>query len=152
MAEITIFNEEENKSYTMTVTLNRKSLKVSGTAVGASEYYLLITTDMLMGDGTAFPNFIVKNLTDVAPGASSPASDFSALMDGYVDYFVSNSSLIYSSSSSSSSFGNSSSSSSSELYSSSSSSSSSELFSSSSSSSSSELYSSSSSSSSSSGI
>lgn len=126
MAQITIFNEEENQSYTMTVLLERKSLKQDGVAVGESQYYLLISTDMLKGDGSAFENFIVKDLTDVAPGASSPASNFSTLLDGYVDYFVDNSGTVVSSSSSSSSYGlssSSSSSSSSELYSSSSSSS-----------------------------
>jgi len=145
MAIIPIFNEEENKSYTMTVTLNRKSLKQNGVAVGEAEYYLLVVTDMLKGDGSAYENFIVKDLTDVAPGAVTPAASFSALMDGYVDYFVQNSATVYSSSSSSSSemySSSSSSSSSSEMYSSSSST---EMHSSSSSSS--EMYSSSSSSS-----
>jgi hypothetical protein len=141
MATISILHEEDGSTSTVTVVLQSTILSDQDMARDA---YLLISTNIKKVDGTAFPVYVIRDLTDVAPGAGA-ATTFTILVNDYIDYFVNEAQLGYSSSSSSSSSGSSSSSSSSEGYTSSSSSSS-EGNSSSSSSSSSEGNSSSSSS------
>ena len=136
MATISILHEEDGSTSSVNVVLASAILSDQDMV---RDSYLLVSTTIKKVDGTAFPIYLIRDLTDVAPGAGA-ASTFTDLINDYVDYFVNEAQLGYSSSSSSSSssggYSSSSSSSSSDGYSSSSSSSSSEGNSSSSSSSS----------------
>ena len=146
MATVRILHEENGSTSTVTVTLESA---IASDQDMVRDSYLLISTTIRKTDGTAYPKYLVRSLTDVAPGAGA-SSTFTDLVNDYIDYFVNDAQLGYSSSSSSSEgYSSSSSSSSSSSAGNSSSSSSSSSDSSSSSSSSSEGNSSSSSSSSS---
>jgi len=125
MATITIYSQEDNRSFQVNIDLSGSILD---TDQGRQEYYLTVSTSMTYPDGSLFPIFLVKTLSDVPPGYPAPASDFNELINYYVDFFVAGSQIAASSSSSyssSSSESSSSSSSSSFEYSSSSESSSS---------------------------
>ena len=141
MATVPIYQEESNRTYQVNINLFASLLDNDAGDAGDPnvDYYLKVTTNITMPDGTAFGEFLVRDLTDTPPGFAT-ATDFTQLVNYYVEYFIEQSELTESSSNSSSS-----SSSSSVAYSSSSSSSS--IAYSSSSSSSSIAYSSSSSSS-----
>lgn len=120
MGIIYIYNEEDNSRLQINVELKYGFLASELASANRSEYYLEITPNFRKANGSAFNKFVVRTLTDVAPGATTPATDFQELIDDYVDYFMTAAEMALSSSSSSTS-----SSSSSEGYSSSSSSSSS---------------------------
>jgi len=100
MAIIRIYSEDNDTTYTVNADVFSSVLD---DGLGDIDYYLKITTTIRKIDNSAFPEFRVKTLTDVAPGVVSPAANFSALIDGYVAYFISEAEVIYSSSSSSSS-------------------------------------------------
>ena len=110
MATVQIFHEEDGSTSTVTVSLQNGLLSDS---LMENESYLTISTSIRKVDGTVFPTYVIRDLTDVAPGASSPAVNFTTLVNGYIEYFVSQAEFGQSSSSSSSSDGNSESSSSS---------------------------------------
>lgn len=122
MATISIYQEEDNKTYQVSVDINSSILDlVNGSpSNGDIDYYLKITTTLKKSsDGSSFPTYVIRNMSDVPDGYST-ATTFTELVDDYVQYFIDQAQLGQSSSSSESS-----SSSSSFLYSSSSSSSSS---------------------------
>ena len=125
MATIQIFHEETGSTYTVSAVL-RSSILSDGDMTRSA--YLIISTTIRQLDGSVYPKYLVKDLTDIAPGAGA-ATTFTELINGYIEYFVGQSQFGQSSSSSSTS-----SSSSSDGYSSSSSSSSDQYSSSSSSS------------------
>lgn len=114
MATIYVFNEAENKTYTVTVD-------VFGTVVdkllalptdGDIDYYLKISTTMRKAvDNSAFPVSIIRTLNDVPPGYLA-ATDFTDLIENYIEYYMDESELGASTSSSSTSSKSSSSSSS----------------------------------------
>lgn len=116
MATTKIYHQEENRFYQVTADVFSSVLDDGS---GEVDYYLKISTSIRKTDGSSFPDFRVKTLNDVPPGGSAPATDFSDLVDQYLNYFMTQAELGQSSSSSSNS-----SSSSSYEYSSSSSSSS----------------------------
>jgi len=103
MATIYVFNEAENKTYTVTVD-------VFGTVVdkllalptdGDIDYYLRISTTMRKTvDNSAFPVSIVRTLDDVPPGYPT-ATDFTDLVENYIEYYMDESELGASTSSSS---------------------------------------------------
>jgi hypothetical protein len=113
MASIKIFSDEANQYYT--VNFDMKTTYLSDGDV-TMDFFLLVSTTMKTKAGATLPTYMVKDLTDIPPGGSSPAADFTDLMQQYVAYYVSQAGLEESSSSSSdsslSSQGNSSSSSS----------------------------------------
>lgn len=127
MATISIYQEEDNKTYQVSVDINSSILDlVNGSpSNGDTDYYLKITTTLKKSDGSSFPTYVIRNMSDVPDGYST-ASTFTELVDDYVQYFIDQAQLGQSSSSSSEMYSESSSSSSSSfLYSLSSSSSSS---------------------------
>ena len=124
MATINIFAAARNANYTVTVepffsVTDAVYADSSEEDAGNYEYYLKITTTLPQAAGGAYPVYMIRDLYDVAPGSASPASDFNALVQDYIEYYIngnilvssSSSSLGFSSSSSSSSVGFSSSSS-----------------------------------------
>jgi len=100
MATIKIFSDESNQYYTVNFEL--KSTNLSD-GVGTLDFYLLVSTTMKTKTGATQTTFLVKDLTDVPPGGSSPAADFTELMQQYVTYYVAQAGMEESSSSSSSS-------------------------------------------------
>jgi len=117
MANIQIFHEETGSTYNVSVVLSSSILSNSNMT---RDSYLILTTTIPKLDRTSYPSYLIRDLSDTAPGAGA-ANDFTELVNGYIEYFVSESQLGQSSSSSSHS--SSSSSTSSEGYSESSSSS-----------------------------
>ena len=82
MPTIQVYNEEQDRNFSVTFTLQSTILNVSEIADDmAFDYYLLITTNMTQADGTAFDTFMVRDLTDVPPGVTPPASNFTELSD-----------------------------------------------------------------------
>ena len=104
MGTINIYNDENNTTYQVNVVLASGYLTPEPTGGGTGEYdiWLKITTTIPQSDGSSFGAYVVRTLDDVAPGASAPAADFKALIQGYIDYFMTEAELTYSSSSSSS--------------------------------------------------
>ena len=106
MSSFQIYHEEEDKFYTITVNIVASALL--GNDVGGPEkspetkYYLTLSTSIRNPDGSAFPTYLIENLGDTAPGASA-ATTFTELIDGYAEYFLTQSEFGQSSSSSSSS-------------------------------------------------
>jgi hypothetical protein len=108
---IRIYNQADNRYYTVTVDSFGTSLDTNGTDM-STDYYLKITTSMrVKSTGAAFPQYVIRYLTDVPPGYAA-AETFTDLINSYIDYFIVQANLGMSSSSSSSSSSNSSSSSS----------------------------------------
>ena len=101
MATIQVYHEEENKFYQVNVNVNVAILSTDST--GAINYYLTISTNIKKYGGVSFPIFRVQDLTDVAPGYSSPAANFTELIEDYVQYIITTAELGMSSSSSTSS-------------------------------------------------
>ena len=101
MASVNIYNQDEDKTYTVSFDLKNTFLKdvVDGDQI---DYYLSVSTSMKKIDGTAFPRYVVKNLGDLPPGYAGAANSFSDLCQKYITYFMDTSELIVSSSSSSS--------------------------------------------------
>ena len=97
MATIQVYHEENNRTYQVNVVLNRTLLSDGS---GSAEEYLLISTTIRKADGTAFGTYRVKDLTDVPPGYPT-ASDFTELVNDYIEYFMDQAQLGQSSSSSS---------------------------------------------------
>jgi hypothetical protein len=104
MATVQIFHEEDSSRSTVTVNIASAILSTVGGSPAdmVRDTYLLVTTTLRRVDGTAFPTFLVRDLSDTAPG-SPAASDFTELVNTYIDYFVDQAELGQSSSSSSSS-------------------------------------------------
>ena len=100
MANITVYRQEDNQSFS--VTVNCYSTVMEGTPDGVGEYYLRISTNYTF-NGVSFPVYVVRDLTDVAPNQAPPAATFSDLIKGYLDYYIND--FMLESSSSSSSFG-----------------------------------------------
>lgn len=137
MGTISVYNDEDNKTYKVTANLKQGLLAPDQNTDGAGktladvEFYIEITTDIKKPDGTAYGKFIVRSLADVAPSIvgspsftpNTPATGWTQLLNDYVEYFLTASLMGWSSSSSSLEY-SSSSSSYVELWSSSSSSSS----------------------------
>ena len=107
MATVQIYHEEDGRTSSISITL--ASAIVSDMDM-VRDSYLLISTGIRKLDGSGFPTFLVRSLSDTAPGAGV-ATDFTDLVNGYVDYFVNEAEFGQSSSSSSSSTSESSSSS-----------------------------------------
>ena len=115
MASTNIYDQGNDRTYV--VSFNVKNTLLSDVdATGVMDYYIDVSTTMRQLDGTVYPHYVVRNLSDVPPGYDT-ATNFSNLCGKYISYFIDQTELIASSSSSSNS-----SSSSSEGYSSSSSS------------------------------
>jgi len=115
MGTINIYNDENNTTYQVFVDLVSGYLSpedLGGTANGEFDIWLRISTNIPKDNISSYGQYVVRDLTDVAPGASSPADDFNALIQGYIDYFMSDAGMAMSSSSSSTSSGSSNSSSS----------------------------------------
>jgi len=155
MATIRVYHQEDNRQYQVNIDLFATVVdRIAGDASDAeTDYYLKLTTTIKQPDGTSYPAYVIRTLSD-KPAAYPLRTTFTDLINDYVTYFLaaseygqSSSSSSSSSESSSSSLDSSSSSSSSSVDSSSSSSESSSSSSSSNSSSSSSVDSSSSSSS-----
>ena len=104
MATVQIFHEEDGSTSTVSVSLSSAILsKIDGSPADmVRDSYLLVTTSIRRADGTAFPSYLVRDLSDTAPG-SGAATDFTDLVNGYIEYFVDQAELGQSSSSSSSS-------------------------------------------------
>jgi hypothetical protein len=123
MATVQIYNQGDDRQYTVTFALKSTLLKDQG-VTGENDYYIDVSTTLTFPNKSSFGHFVVRDLSDVPPGYPV-ATDFSNLCSSYISYFMDQSELVYSSSSSSnsssSSSSNSSSSSSSQSESSSSS-------------------------------
>lgn len=98
MGQVTVYHEEDNAYYTVMFDL-RSSLLSDGS--GASEYYLLISTSIRKPDRSAMSTYVVKALTDVPPGYSPPAASWTELCQWYIEYYMDQAELGYSTSSSS---------------------------------------------------
>ena len=101
MATIQIFHEEDGRISTVTVNLQTGILS-DPSNLGTRDSWLLISTNLRRPDGTGFPIYLARNLSDTAPGFGV-ATDFTELVEGYIEYFMDQAELGYSSSSSSSS-------------------------------------------------
>ncbi|MFA5312403.1 MAG: hypothetical protein WC375_03665 [Methanomassiliicoccales archaeon] len=99
MGTTRIYHEEEDRYYNVNYDLYSSSLNDGD---GAIDYYILVTTDMRMVNGDAFPTFRIRTLEDVPPGGT-PASTFTGLLNDYISWFMEQAELGLSSSSSSSS-------------------------------------------------
>ena len=125
MATINVYHDEDNKTYQINVSLKQSFLSPELGTGGAGltdanlEFYLTINTTIKKVDNTGFGTYVVRSLSDVAPGAG-PASSWTELINDYVDYFLTAAEMGMSSSSTSSSSDSSGSSSSSSSKSSSS--------------------------------
>jgi len=100
MAYVSIFNDEDNRYYRVNFDVKNSILADSNTST--NETCLLITTTMRTGLGAAFPTFLIRTLDDVPPGDTPPAVDFTDLCKMYINYFLTESTIGFSSSSSSS--------------------------------------------------
>jgi hypothetical protein len=107
MATVQIKHEEDNSTSTVTITLQSTILSDQDMV---RDSYLLISTNIKRVDGSGFPTYLVRDLTDVAPGAGA-ATTWTELVNDYIEYFVAEAEFGQSSSSSSSSSDSSSSSS-----------------------------------------
>lgn len=110
MGTINVYHDEDDRTYQVVATLKQgilsPELNTGGTAVTDSEieFYLEITTNIRKFDNSTFPKFIVRSLSDVAPGAATnPATSWTVLMNEYVSYFLTTAEMGMSSSSTSSS-------------------------------------------------
>lgn len=104
-ATIQVYRQSDNNFYQISVELYSNVLDVrpDSTKNGDLDYYLVVSTNIRKTDGSYFPSFVVRNLTDVPPGSLiNPATSFSQLVNLYVDYFLITSEITQSSSSSSS--------------------------------------------------
>ena len=123
MSTIQIYHEDANRFYNVNVNMFATALNTGTT--GSTEYYLKITTDMRRADGTAYPTYVIKTMTDYPTGytPSVVPTTIAELINVYIDYYILNG-ITASSSTSSSSVSSSSNTSSSTLSSASTSSSS----------------------------
>ena len=110
MATVKVFDQKNG--VTRTVSFNLRIGTVADEGTGATEYYVDVTTTIPQIDGTSFPNYTIRDLSDIPPGYVGDATSFSNLAGKYITYFLDQAELIQSSSSSSSSSTSSSSSSS----------------------------------------
>ena len=97
---IRVFNQSDSKYYTVTVDFASSVINaVNGVPTNIeTDYYLKISTTMKF-HGAAFPEYLVRTLNDV-PAGYAPAN-FTELIQDYIDYFVTQAELGWSSSSSS---------------------------------------------------
>ena len=104
MATINVFNEEDGKTYTVTVNLVAGILdRINGLPTDLNiDFYLQLSTTIKKVDNSSFPIFIIRNLSDTPTGFGVAAS-WSELINNYVDYFLTQSTYGMSSSSSTSS-------------------------------------------------
>jgi hypothetical protein len=101
MASIRIFSDEENQTFTISAEIRSAIVKGSGTFNPKMKYYLEISTSFRKFDNTAFPTYVVEGLTDVPPGSVASPSNYTELLDAWIEYIVSLSTYGESSSSSS---------------------------------------------------
>jgi len=105
MARISVYQEETNRTYSVTAEALASVMDmVEGSASdGDIDYYIRISTNIPKVDGTSWPVYIIRKLTDNPPGVEySTPSTFTELINQYVTYFITVSQLTESSSSSSS--------------------------------------------------
>lgn len=106
MGTINVYFDEDNRTYQVTATLKQgllaPELNTGGVDITDAnmEFYLEISTNIRKLDGTLFPKYIVRSLSDVAPG-SSPVTNYTDLVNNYVNYFLVTAEMGMSSSSSS---------------------------------------------------
>jgi len=105
MANMQIYHSENNTNYSFSADI-RTTLLSSGTAGGGTgtyDYYLLVSTSIPKTDGSSFLPAVIRTLSDVPPsGFSPPASNFTELMQWWLEYYLNQAELGFSSSSSSS--------------------------------------------------
>ena len=102
MPNISIYNQSENRYYTVTVDINSSILDVvNGSASNATvDYYLKISTTMKKSsDKSSFPIYVIRSLSDI-PAGYPAVTNFTDLVDAYVSYFVNQAELGMSTSSS----------------------------------------------------
>lgn len=97
MGTISIYHEENNATYSVTFDL-RSTLMSDGDAT--YDYYLVVSTNIPKSDGTSFGTYTVKSLSDVPAGSTPPASTWTELCQWWIEYFMDQAELGYSSSSS----------------------------------------------------
>lgn len=102
MATVQIYEEESNQYFQVNVTMAQNVLDIG---TGAFVLYLKVNTTIKNPlTGGSLPEFSVRTLYDVPPGAySSPAADFTELVNDYINYYITYGELGQSSSSSNSS-------------------------------------------------
>lgn len=116
MGTINVYHDEDDKTYQVNATLKQGLLAPdqntggTGRTDAANEVYVEITTNMKKADGTSFPKFIVRSLSDCAPtvaypsfSPTCPATSWTVLINDYVNYFLNAAQFAMSSSSFSSS-------------------------------------------------
>ena len=102
MATILVYNQASNTKYKISFDLKNTPL-VDLDPSGESDFYILVSTTMRKPDGTAFPYFIIRDLSDIPPGTAIAGTNFSDLCTKWITYFIDTTELIASSSSSSTS-------------------------------------------------
>ena len=103
MATISIYQAEDNRYYQVSVDIATSVLDRTYGSVNTNpdiDYYLRISTTLKKSDNTAFSKYVVRTLADVPPGYGT-ALNFTDLVDDYVNYFITEAQLGWSSSSSS---------------------------------------------------
>jgi hypothetical protein len=109
MAKVNVYDQGTNRTYTVSFDL-KSSILNDGVLPLPSDFYLDVYTSMTNAAGSSFGHYVVKTLTDTAPGVVGAANDFSDLCKQYITYFINEMELLESSSSSSESSSSSSSS------------------------------------------
>ena len=98
MSTIKVF--DQSSGTTRTISFNLRTGIIADDLTGSTVYYIDISTDIPRIDGTSFPAYTVESLSDIPPGYVGDATNFSNLCGKYITYFLDQSELIESSSSS----------------------------------------------------
>jgi len=103
MATIRVYHQEDNRQYQVNVDLFATVVdRIAGAASDAEiDYYLRLTTTIKQPDGTSYPAYVIRTLSD-KPAAYPIRTRFTDLINDYVTYFLETSEYGQSSSSSSS--------------------------------------------------
>jgi hypothetical protein len=99
MATISVYHPENNRTYQVTVDIY-SGVMDQNSEIGSDYYFRISTTMRKQSDNSAFPVYVIRSLSDVAPGFPV-ATSFTQLINDYVQYFINEQELGQSSSSSS---------------------------------------------------
>ena len=88
MAQITIFREDQGINANINVNV-RNDYTVNSEGFGTKRrFYLEITTTLRKLDNSTFPAYYLYDLSDVPPGEMNAASDYTNLINMWLDYLV----------------------------------------------------------------
>ena len=89
MAQVRIYNQEQNRFFNINFDL-RQNIVSDGSDVEV-DYFLVVSTNIPRPDGSRFPTYTVKDLSDIPEDvemSSEEIENFTDLCRAYVSYFT----------------------------------------------------------------